>query len=151
MLSGMNEEAHIEENLAIAAHALANSLTDDELKRVEAASGRYKTLMKVGCTGCGYCLPCPSDVAIPLCFDAYNKMHMFGSAEEARFLYAIRMSGILVAPSGYASQCVQCGECLDTCPPAVEIPDHLEKVAEEMEDADLEKRVAMAKKMLNMG
>jgi predicted aldo/keto reductase-like oxidoreductase len=78
-------------------------------------------------------------------------MHMFGNAQEARFLYAMRMSGILVAPSGYASQCVQCGECLDKCPQLIEIPDFLEKVAEEMEDADLEKRVAMAKKMLNLG
>ena len=150
VLSGMNEESHIEENLAIAARAHPNSLTQEELKLVGEASRIYKTLMKVDCTGCGYCMPCPSDVSIPVCFEVYNKMHMFGDVEEAKFLYAIRMSGIIRSAPGYASQCVQCGECLEKCPQHIEIPDFLEMVAAELEDEDLEKRIAMGKKMLNM-
>lgn len=150
VLSGMNEEAHIEENIAIASQAHPDSLTADEIKLVEAAGQKYKTLMKVGCTGCGYCMPCPSDVAIPTCFEVYNKLHIFGNVEEAKFMYAIRMSGMISGTPGYATQCVQCGECLEKCPQRIEIPDCLEKVAEELEDADLEKRVAMGKKMLNM-
>ena len=150
VLSGMNDEAHIEENLAIAAQAFPNSLTEDELKLVDAASREYETLMKVGCTGCGYCMPCPSEVAIAACFEVYNKKYMFGNEEEAKFIYAIRMSGMISGTSGYASQCVQCGECLEKCPQNIEIPDFLEMVAEELEDADLEKRVIMGKKMLNM-
>lgn len=150
VLSGMNKAAHIEENLAIAAQAHPDSLSEAELKLVEAASRKYKLLMKVGCTGCGYCLPCPSDVAIPGCFEIYNKMHMFGNTEEAKFLYAIIISGIVSGTSGYASQCVQCGECLEKCPQRIEIPDCLEMVAKELEDADMEKRIAMGKKMLNM-
>ena len=150
VLSGMNEEAHIEENLAIAAQALPDSLTKDELERVEAAGQTYKKLMKVGCTGCGYCLPCPSDVSIPNCFEVYNMMHLFDKGEEAKFIYAIRMSGMISGSPSYASQCVQCGECLEKCPQEIQIPDFLENVAEEMEDANLEKRVAMGKKMLNM-
>jgi predicted aldo/keto reductase-like oxidoreductase len=150
VLSGMNEEAHIEENLAIAAQALPNSLTEDELNLIEEAGRKYKTLMKVGCTGCGYCMPCPSGVHIPGCFEVYNKMHMFGKVEEAKFLYAIRMSGILGETLSYASQCVQCGECLEKCPQDIEIPDFLEMVAEELEDSDLEKRIAIGKKMLNI-
>jgi predicted aldo/keto reductase-like oxidoreductase len=150
VLSGMNEEAQVEENLAIAAQAFPNSLTEEELALVEAAGRKYKTLMKVGCTGCGYCMPCPSDVHIPGCFEVYNKMHMFGNEQEGKFLYAIRMSGMISGTAGYASQCVQCGECLEKCPQQIEIPDVLEKVVEELEDADLEKRVAMGKKMLNI-
>ena len=150
VLSGMNEEAHIEENLAIADQAHPNSLTEDEIKLVAAAGRKYKTLMKVGCTGCGYCMPCPSDVHISGCFEVYNKMHMFGNEQEGKFMYAIRMSGMISGTPGFASQCIQCGECLEKCPQEIEIPDLLEKVAEEMEDADLEKRVAMGKKMLNI-
>ena len=75
---------------------------------------------------------------------------MFGNAQEGKFIYAIRMSGIISGTSGYASQCLQCGECLEKCPQEIEIPDALEKVAEEMEDAELENRIAMAKKMLNI-
>jgi predicted aldo/keto reductase-like oxidoreductase len=150
VLSGMNEETHIEENMAVAQEALPNSLTEEELQLVEEVRRKYTTLMKVGCTGCGYCMPCPSDVHIPGCFEVYNKMHMFGNEQEGKFLYAIRMSGILGKTSGYASQCVQCGECLEKCPQEIAIPDVLERVAAEMEDGELEKRVAMGKKMLNM-
>ena len=150
VLSGMNEEAHIEENLVIAEQALPHSLTEDELELVAKVSRRYKSLMKVSCTGCGYCMPCPSDVAIPVCFEVYNKMHLFGNIEEAKFMYAIRMSGIISGTPTYASQCVQCGECLEKCPQQIEIPDFLEMVVDELEDEELEKRVAMGKKMLNM-
>jgi len=150
VLSGMNDETQIEENLAIADQALPHSLTAEERKLVAEAGRKYKTLMQVGCTGCGYCMPCPSEVHIPGCFEVYNKMHMFGNTQEGKVLYAIRMSGIISGTSGYASQCVQCGECLEKCPQEIEIPDVLEKVAGELEDADLEKRVAMGKKMLNI-
>ena len=106
--------------------------------------------MKVDCTGCGYCMPCPSDVAIPRCFEVYNKMHMFGNEVEAKFTYALSMGGAFSGILAFASQCVRCEECLEKCPQGIEIPDILEMVAEEMEDADLEKRIAIGKKMLNM-
>ncbi len=147
VLSGMNEEAHIEENLSIADSAYANSLTEEELEIVERVSRKYQELMKVGCTGCGYCMPCPSDVLIPSCFEAYNKMHMFGETEAVKFSYAIRMSGILAdGKPKYASQCMECGECLDKCPQHIPIPEFLAQVAAEMEDAEMEQRLAMARK-----
>ena len=150
VLSGMNEEDHIQENLAIVQAALPNSLTEDELKLIEEAGRKYRTLMKVACTGCGYCMPCPSDVAIPRCFEVYNKMHMFGNEVEAKFSYALSMGGAFSGIPSFASQCVRCEECLEKCPQHIEIPDILEIVAEEFEDADLEKRIAIGKKMLNM-
>jgi len=150
VLSGMNEEAHIQENLAIAKEALPNSLTEDELHLVEKAGQKYRVLMKVPCTGCSYCMPCPSDVAIPRCFEVYNKMHMFGNVVEAKFSYALSMGGAFSGIPAFASQCVQCEECLEKCPQHIEIPDFLEMVAEEFEDADLENRIAIGKKMLNM-
>ena len=106
--------------------------------------------MKVDCTGCGYCMPCPSGVAIPRCFDVYNKMHLFGNVIEAKFSYALSMGGAFSGIPSWASQCVRCEECLKKCPQHIEIPDLLEMVAEEMEDEDLEKRIAIGKKMLNM-
>ena len=146
VLSGMNEEAHIEENLSIADTARADTLTGEELKIVERVSRKYHELMKVDCTGCGYCMPCPSDVLIPGCFETYNKMHMFGETEMVKFGYAIRMSGIVAdGKPRYASQCVECGECLDKCPQHIPIPEFLAKIAAEMEGPEMEKRLATAR------
>ncbi len=151
VLSGMNEEAHIDENLRLAGRASPGSLTTEELALVKRAAEKYKELMKVGCTGCGYCMPCPAGVAIPACFEVYNKMHLFGNTQEALYMYAMRMSGILrKGNSGYASQCIECGQCLEKCPQHLPIPALLKTVVEELETPGLEDRVARARKMLNM-
>jgi len=149
VLSGMNDESHIKENLAIADQAYPNSLTKEDLLLVESVGRKYQEIMKVPCTGCRYCIPCPSGVDISTCFEILNKLHMFGNLDEAKFMYAARMSGLLTVRSGYASQCIQCGECLEKCPQSIEIPDYLEKVAEELEGPELKNIEEMVKKMLN--
>ena len=151
VLSGMNEETHIEENLAIADQAGPKSLSETELQLISRAKDEYKKLMSVDCTGCGYCMPCPAGVHIPACFEVYNKMHMFGNFVEAKIIYAIRISGMVTGgESGYASQCVKCGECLEKCPQHIKIPAFLEKVVEELEGSDLKERETIGKRMLNI-
>jgi predicted aldo/keto reductase-like oxidoreductase len=66
LLSGMNEEAHIEENLTIAAKAEPDTLTPEELSLVDKVARTYRRIMKAGCTGCGYCMPCPSKWTSPI-------------------------------------------------------------------------------------
>jgi uncharacterized protein len=152
LLSGMNEETHIRENLSIANTARANALTPQELDMVERAGQTYRQLMKVNCTGCGYCLPCPSDVMVPICIEEHVKMHMFGNKDEAKFVYALRTSGIVAnGRPGRASQCVKCGECLDKCPQHIPIPDVLEDVADELEGPDLPERLEAVRKIFTKG
>jgi predicted aldo/keto reductase-like oxidoreductase len=62
VLYGMNEDSQVEENLKIAAEAYPNSLTEAELLLVDRVEQEYRKLMNTGCTGCRYCLPCPSGV-----------------------------------------------------------------------------------------
>ena len=152
ILSGMNEDSQLQENHAIADTALPGALTQEELELVEEASRCYRQLMKVGCTGCGYCMPCPNHVMIPMCFEEFNKMHMFAEPEEeAKFRYAFRMSGELVdGQPGYASQCVRCGECFDKCPQHIQIPDMLEQVAAELEDSRMQERMVAARKIFKV-
>lgn len=148
VLSGMNREDHIRENLAIADAALPESLSEADCRLVDEAAAKYKEIMRVGCTGCGYCLPCPENVLIPSVFEVYNKMHLFGNEKEAKMMYAMRLSGCVShLEPGFASQCVACGECLEKCPQGIEIPDHLAQIAEEMEE-ELEIRLTRVKKML---
>jgi len=134
VLSGMNEEAHVRQNMAIAEEALPGSLTPEELALVDRVRDTYKNLMQVGCTGCGYCLPCPAGVLIPSCFNFFNVLHMFGNEAETKRLYTVMAGGMISGGKpGLASQCVACGQCLEKCPQAIQIPDVLERVAAELE------------------
>ena len=147
VLSGMNEKSQVEENLKIADEAYPNSLTEAELQLVKKVEQKYRQLVKIGCTGCRYCIPCPSGVDIPECFEIYNDLHMFGNEEGAKFTYAIRMSGAFTdsEPGGFASLCIECDQCKDKCPQNLEIPDLLKAVAEELEGPDFKQRLFTAK------
>ncbi|MCC4769907.1 aldo/keto reductase [Methanosarcina sp. DH2] len=148
VLSGMNEETHIEENLRIADEAYPNSLTEAELQLVKRVTSKYRELMKVSCTGCRYCMPCPAGVNIPLCFEEYNNLYLVDDPAGERFLYAARLGGVVTAGDPeFASLCVQCGKCVEKCPQHIDIPTVLESVVEELEGSDLEQRVAMAKQL----
>jgi hypothetical protein len=148
-LSGMNDEAQVEENLRIAAEASPGSLTTAEIDLAGRVSRKYREIMKVGCTGCGYCQPCPSGVDIPGNFDTFNAFHTFGKTQEAAFLYVVRLGGILTGQSAYASLCSRCLDCLEKCPQGLKIPDLLEQVAAQFEDEGLAGREAMARRIFH--
>ncbi len=148
VLSGMNDETHIQENLTVADQAYPNSLKDAELDLVKRVEAKYRELMKVGCTGCRYCMPCPSDVNIPLCFEEYNNLYMVDNPEVEKFMYAKRLGGaVALGNPEFASLCAQCGQCVEKCPQHIDIPGTLESVVEELEGPGFEQRVAMAKQM----
>ena len=65
VLSGMNTMDQVVENVKIAEEARPNSLTDAELNITSQAKSVFKNKLRINCTSCGYCLPCPSGVNIP--------------------------------------------------------------------------------------
>jgi len=146
-LSGMNDEAQVEENLRIAADARPGSLTAAEAVLIERVGRKYREITKVGCTGCGYCQPCPSGVDIPGCFDSFNAFHTFGKTREARFQYVLRASGVLSGHPAYASLCSQCRDCVEKCPQSLPIPDLLERVVSQFEGDGLQNVEAMVRGM----
>jgi uncharacterized protein len=148
VLSGMNDEAHIRENLTIAGVAYPHSLTGAELQLVKRVESTYRKLMKVACTGCRYCMPCPSGVNIPLCFEEYNNLYLADDPNGEKFMYAARLGGaVALGDPEFASLCVQCGQCVEKCPQHIDIPVVLESVVAELEGPDFEQRVAMARQM----
>ncbi|WP_321420045.1 aldo/keto reductase [uncultured Methanomethylovorans sp.] len=148
VLSGMTEPSQVEQNLKATEEGFASSLTDKELYLVERVAEKYRKLMKINCTGCRYCMPCPQNVDIPACFETYNNLFMFGGKDRLMMMYAAKLGGILRgAERNFASQCVQCGQCLGLCPQNLSIPDLLEKVAEEFEGPGLEERMEFAKQL----
>lgn len=131
VLSGMTAESDLEDNLATAELGEPNSLTAEELDMIDRVAAEYRTRMKVGCTACQYCMPCPAGVNIPECFNRYNMAFMFDNLEQARATYPV-----FLKPGARASDCVKCGECEDKCPQNLEIRDLLEDVAALLEAED---------------
>jgi predicted aldo/keto reductase-like oxidoreductase len=134
-LSGMNEEPHIEENLRVAEDALPGSLTEEEIAIVDRVSRTYRQSLKVGCTGCRYCMPCPSGVQIPTCFESYNDAFLgTKSMGTPRLRYIVAAGGLFTGTGpGFASQCSACNKCLSACPQHLAIPTHLKDVARKFE------------------
>lgn len=132
VLSGMNDERHIDENLAAAEDAVPGSMTEEECATVQRAADAYRRLMRVGCTGCRYCMPCPAGVDIPGCFGLYNARYLFPHDGSAKFQYFGRHGGLMGGVS-YAGLCRQCGRCEQVCPQHLPIRSLLRDVSRELE------------------
>jgi uncharacterized protein len=134
VLSGMNEEKHIEENLRIADEALPNSLSTDELELIKRVGEKYRELMKTGCTGCRYCMPCPSGVDIARCFEIYDTANLFENKNLlSKVMYAVSLGVMNEGGSAFASRCIKCGKCESRCPQELPIMELLDDVSDDME------------------
>jgi len=89
-------------------------------------------MMKVGCTGCGYCMPCPVGVNIPMCFSCYNNKGLFHD-RISQLGYLGFTSGFDGGKASYASLCRNCGQCEQRCPQRLSIRKHLQEVVKDME------------------
>ncbi|MBN1333585.1 MAG: aldo/keto reductase [Synergistales bacterium] len=138
VLSGMNEETHLEENLRIANEGYPKSLSQMELELINQAAEEYRRLTKVHCTGCRYCMPCPAGVDIPMCFEFYNRYHLLGQEDPKRQYYY--WLGGVIGEKAHASLCVNCGRCLELCPQNLEIPQLLKGVVKDLEGPEFEKK-----------
>lgn len=146
ILSGMNREEHVEENIRVASNSNANTFTAKDLDLVSRVGAEYRRLMKIPCTACQYCLPCPVGVDIPACFELYNSLHMF-STKGLDIIYLFRVGGLLTKPSN-ASLCVKCGKCVKKCPQSIPIPDELSKVVKQFEGPSFRIKRRLAKGFL---
>ncbi|MCF7911530.1 MAG: aldo/keto reductase [Candidatus Cloacimonetes bacterium] len=133
ILSGMNNMEHIKENIRIAEDALPDSLTTEELDIIKRVADSYRSAMKVPCTGCQYCMPCPAGVNIPSCFEHYNNYHMFGKKIMSKAMYHAQLGGLMSVKKQLASQCISCGKCVQHCPQSIDIPGEMKKVSKELE------------------
>jgi predicted aldo/keto reductase-like oxidoreductase len=148
ILSGMNDENHIRENILSANSGFSNSLSESELNLINRIEEKYRHLMKAGCTGCHYCMPCPNGVDIPTCFEAFNYSHMYGDEKWAKLFYIARVA--LGEHPGRSSQCEKCGECEEACPQKLPIQKLLEEVTAEMEGRFFETKLWVFDKFLKI-
>ncbi|HBC96781.1 MAG TPA: aldo/keto reductase [Clostridium sp.] len=119
VLSGMNSMEQVKENIKTADKARANSLTEKELKLIDKVKDVFNAKIKVNCTGCEYCMPCPSGVNIPGCFSAYNNYSIFGKDDDTYNS---------ISSENRASKCKECGRCESLCPQGIPIRRELKNV-----------------------
>lgn len=127
VLSGMNTLEQVKQNIETASRSGADCLSDDERALIRRVQQKYQELSPIPCTKCGYCMPCPNGVNIPLNFELYNSSTLFKGSSKVlcRNLYA----GL--PESERAQACEECGTCEEKCPQGIEIGKLLKKVAEE--------------------
>ena len=95
-------------------------MSEAELATIDDVAASYRRLVKVGCTGCAYCMPCPSGVNIPMCFSLYNDYHM-GNSLMARGFYGMMLMGGMGTKAD-ASLCIRLREMRESLPAAYRDP-----------------------------
>lgn len=144
VLSGMSAPEQLEQNLALASRAAPGMLTPEQLEVIRQVRRILSQSIRVGCTGCGYCMPCPQGVDIPTCFSAYNE---FYTLKSARYKY-LQATGMLGRRPANASRCVGCGRCEARCPQHLPIREKLQETARQMERFPYPQMAAIARRFM---
>lgn len=130
-LSGMTSPEQVAANAAVACDAHPGCLAEGERAAIGRARDVLARLDRVGCTGCGYCMPCPRGVNIPGTFAAYNASYAFGLMTGIQ-QYMTASSAASDHPR-LASNCVGCGACVARCPQQIDIPGQLARARRRLE------------------
>lgn len=130
VLSGMNSMEMVQENVRIAEDAKAGAFTQEQFRTIAQVKEEILKNMKVGCTGCGYCMPCPQHVDIPMAFHCYNLHHIEGK-KSGKWEYV--QATAMRRESSSASQCIRCGKCEKHCPQGIPIREKLKEAARDLE------------------
>lgn len=128
VLSGMSTLEQVAENLATARDAAIGSLSNGEVETLEKVKTILKNKVKVGCTACGYCMPCPVGVDIPQNFKYLNDYHRFEDMQTK--MHTKIMYTRLLSEKQKGSACVECGKCEEHCPQGIPIREKLKEVDE---------------------
>lgn len=124
VLSGMNSLEMVKENVKSASEARAGEFTEEDFSLIASVKEEIHKTMKVGCTGCGYCMPCPKGIDIPAAFRCYNRMYTEQkSSGRHEYLQVTAFQKEMSLPE----VCVKCKKCESHCPQHIEIGKELKK------------------------
>ena len=130
ILSGMNTPDMVDENCRIASQVQPGCLTEEDRDIYQAVKDVVNKSLRVPCTGCGYCMPCPHGVDIPGIFHAWNAMYT-ESKKSGRREY-MQLTTMRHKQSGVSS-CVRCGACEIKCPQSIPIRQKLQEAKKDLE------------------
>ena len=125
VLSGMSTLEEVKQNMEFIKSFEKSS---HDLKILNKARYLLSNSREIACTTCDYCKNhCPMDIPISKYFDLYNlniksvDLDCFSQYEELSEDFA------------KASECIDCGDCEETCPQHLKISKELKKVVEVFE------------------
>ena len=133
VLSGMSTLEQVRDN--VETMSPFEPLSDSERETLDRARRAYFALGTIPCTGCRYCMDCPSGVDIPGVFAAYNRCaaEVGLDPSDGRALRenakAIRAIYDALPEERRAGRCVGCGRCVSHCPQGIAIPQRLGEIA----------------------
>ena len=131
VLSGMNSMEMLHDNIQTASTAEVGALTDEDQQMLAKVAATINAKLKVPCTGCGYCMPCPKGVDIPGTFAAYNRCFTESKMNGFREYF---MCTLVRKKATSASNCIGCGKCEKHCPQGIQIRKELENARKELEN-----------------
>ena len=146
VLSGMNSLEMVQENIRIASDVRPEELTEEDFELIGTVRAAILDSVKVGCTGCGYCQPCPMNIGIPQAFQSYNMIEVEGKTKAWLEYF---QNTALRSKTSSISQCIGCGKCEEHCPQHLPIRKHL-KEAEKALETPLYKIAKKTVKWLNL-
>lgn len=120
VLSGMSTMKQVIDNLKTFSRFIP--LNEEELRLIDEIAADLHTRVNNGCTGCGYCMPCPFGVDIPANFKLWNESVMYQDDQKSLIQY-------VELGSKQAKFCQQCGKCEKECPQHLFIRQDLAAVA----------------------
>lgn len=126
-LSGMGTMEMVKENVLAASNE--NPLSEEELERIKESMAENKKRAELYCTGCNYCMPCPSEINIPLNFEIMNYHRVYGLTDYAKAQYK-QIGAVDWMKGKKAEECIECGVCETKCPQKLQIRKQMKETAE---------------------
>ncbi len=123
VLSGMSSVEQVEANVRWANRAQVDSLGAEELKLIDRVRKKYRGLIPIPCTKCGYCLPCPHGVNVPAVIELYNDGTVHNDMKASRFMYSR-----FIGEPERAEACEACRKCEEKCPQKIAVSEWMPKV-----------------------
>lgn len=117
-LTGVKNLAELEQNL----HYLDASAAEVDFG---ARLGDFQAELRGTCVYCSHCLPCPAEIDIP-------SVLRLGAAARSGIEQALRAQ--YNALEARASDCLECGDCMERCPFGVEITAQLRETVQLLEN-----------------
>ena len=127
VLSGMSNLEQVKDNIET-----MNSFTalgDKEYEIINAAKDIYMAKTTIPCTGCRYCMDCPSGVDIPEVFQIYNEFLIGRFAPGFRDAYK-------ALGDKRAMSCIACKKCMEHCPQKIDIAGRMSEIRDISEAID---------------